>query len=256
MKNIIGIFYLLLLIIIIWLFDILNCIIDGFEINNIKMYVISLKHKNRLDNIKEQQSKINTNIEIFDAVKGDKININQLIDDNILSRDWVNTNSNPHKLREIGCYLSHYNIYTKIRNDTLPGYTIIFEDDFNIQIDNFEHDVISLIKNSNDDFDMIYLGNWYNNHGTIINNNLYNLDKDNVLIGTHAYIVNNKNIENIIKATKYIDMPIDTKIESLGKNDELTVLVVYPTIVNMIDSPSTIRDMKLENFNMIHWYNH
>jgi len=257
MNNIIGILFLLLLIIIIWLFDILNCIIDGFEINNIEinnieMYVISLKHKNRLDNIKEQQSKINTNIEIFDAVKGDKLNINQLMDDNKIPRGWEK-NEAQHKLREIGCYLSHYNIYTKILNDKLPGYTIIFEDDFNIQTDNFENDVISLIKNSNDDFDMIYLGNWYNNHGTIINNNLYNLDKDNHLIGTHAYIVNNKNIEKIIKATTYIDMPIDHKIYNLGKNDELLVLVVYPTIVNMIDSPSTIKDMTIETFNKIHW---
>jgi len=249
MKNIIGIIFLLLLIIMIWLFDILNCIIDGFEINNIKMYVISLKHQKRLDNIKEQQSKINTNIEIFDAVKGDKININQLISDNIVSEGYVISNTNPHKLREIGCYLSHHNIYTKILNDNLPGYTIIFEDDFNIQSDNFENDVISIIKNSNDDFDMIYLGNWYNNHGTIITNNLYNIDKDKHLIGTHAYIVNNKNIEKIIKATKYIDMPIDHKIYVLGRNDELLVLVVYPTIVNIMDSPSTITDMTIENYN-------
>ena len=218
------------------------------------MYVISLKHKNRLDNIKEQQSKINTNIEILDAVKGDKLNINPLFDDNILSRDWVNTNSNPHKFREIAVYLSHYNIYTKIRNDKLPGYTIIFEDDFNIQIDNFENHVITLIKNSNDNFDMIYLGNNNNNHDKLINNNLYTHDNNVPLNGMHAYIVNNKNIEKIINATKYIDMPIDVKIHNLAKNDELTILVVNPTIVNHPnDSPSTIEDMNLENFNMIHW---
>ena len=67
------------------LFDSLNNTTDNFEVNNnIKMYVISLKHKNRLDNIKEQQSKINTNIEIFDAVNGDKLNINQLISDKLV----------------------------------------------------------------------------------------------------------------------------------------------------------------------------
>ena len=248
MKNIIYILLLLLLLLFL-LFDSLNCIIDGFEINNIKMYVISLKHKHRLDNIKEQQSKINTNIEIFDAVKGDKININQLMDDNILSRDWVNTNTNPHKLREIGCYLSHYNIYTKIQNDKLTGYTIIFEDDFNIQPDNFEENIISLIKTSNDDFDMIYLGNNNNNHDKLINNNLYTHDNNVPLNGTHGYIVNNKNIEKIIKLTKYIDTPIDVKIHNLAKNDELTILVVNPTIVNHPnDSPSTIEDMNIETF--------
>lgn len=245
MKNIIYIL-LLLLIIIILLFDSLICIIDGFNINNIKMYVISLKRENRLDNIKKQQSKINTTIEIFDAVKGDNLNINQLMDDNIISRNWEK-NDTIYKLREIGCYLSQYNIYTKILNDKLPGYTIIFEDDFNILIDNFENEVISLIKNSNDDFDIMFLGNYESNHGTLINNNLYNHNKDVLLIGCYAYIVNNKNIEKIIKATKYIDMPIDHKIHNLAKNDELLVLVVYPcNIVNVIDSPSTIRDMTIE----------
>ena len=43
-------------------------------------------------------------------------------------------------------------------------------------------------------------------------------------------------------------MPIDFKIHTLAKNDELLVLVVFPTIVNMIDIPSTIRDMTLETF--------
>ena len=37
--------------------------------NPIKIYVISLRREDRLENIKNQQSKINNNIEIFDAVK-------------------------------------------------------------------------------------------------------------------------------------------------------------------------------------------
>jgi GR25 family glycosyltransferase involved in LPS biosynthesis len=74
------------------------------------IYVITLKRKERLDNIAEQQSKIPQEIQLFDAVKGDQLDIEQLIKDNLLSPSAGFLHEVSHK-RVVGCYLSHYNIY-------------------------------------------------------------------------------------------------------------------------------------------------
>ena len=66
--------------------------------------------------------------------------------------------------------------------------------------------------------------------------------------GMHAYLINNKKIDNIIDMVKIVDTPIDVKIEDLGKLHKLTILVIYPTIVNVINSISNINDLSIETF--------
>ena len=223
---------------------------EGFENNDnkIKMYVISLRREDRLKNIEEQRAKINNNhLEIFDAIKGDSLNIEKLMDDNIISRIWENGPS--YKKREIGCYLSHHYIYNKIvTHHQEDDYTIIFEDDFKIESDDFLGDVNNAIKLTDGNFDILFLGNTNNNRGKLYDKNIYHVNNNESLNGTYCYMVNNKNIGKIISETEDIDMPIDLKINDLYNKNKLNVLVMYPTIVAHSSESSNIRDMTVETF--------
>jgi len=252
-KNKLTLMILIIIFLLIIYFIVTYINKEGFDNNddnnNIKIYVISLRHEDRIKNIEEQRVKINNNhLEIFDAVKGDKLNIEKLMGDNIISRIWENGPS--YKKREIGCYLSHYYIYNKIAANLSSGYTIIFEDDFKIESDNFMDDVNSAIKLTDGNFDLLFLGNINNNHGKLYDKNIYYVDKNETLIGTHCYIVNNKHIEKIISETKDIDMPIDLKIDDLYKKNKLNVLVMFPTIVIQSAESSNIRDITIETFTL------
>jgi hypothetical protein len=72
---------------------------ESFESNNIDMFVISLRNNDRLENIKSQQDKIDESIQLFDAVKGDTLNISELFKNGII--DEIYENASGKKLREI-----------------------------------------------------------------------------------------------------------------------------------------------------------
>lgn len=238
---------LLLIIIVVNGFSLSYYTYESFVTNDdFKLYVISLKREDRLNNIEEQQTKIDNKIEIFDAVKGDSLDIEQLIKDGTISDSW--RNGPEYKKREIGCYLSHYNIYKKILENQNSKYTIIFEDDFQIKSDNLMKDVKKALDSINEDFDMLYLGNHDNNKGELFKNNIYRIDFNNRLTGTHAYVINNKNIQKIVDETKFVDAAIDWKIFNLSKEKKLNVFVIYPTIVDQSANDSNIRNMTVETF--------
>ena len=137
-------------------------------------------------------------------------------------------------MTEIGCYLSHLNIYKKIKQDNKKGYTIIFEDDFLVNSDNLLYEVkkiITILNKKNIDFDIIFLGNLRNNHGKNIQDNIYIIDYGNGLYGTHGYVVNNKNINKIINKTNKIDRPIDIKIQDLSYKKIFKTIVISPNLI-------------------------
>lgn len=233
MNYIISI--LVILIVIIFGFLKLNYINENFDDSNIlDIYVITLGKEERLENIKKQQKKINNKIEIFNAVNGKNLDINDLINQNILVDDNNLSQNYNNKMGEIGCYLSHLNIYKKIKEDNKKGYTLIFEDDFSIKSKNFINDIENAIDNLNSkniDFDFLFLGNLKDNHGENIADNLYYLDKNINLWGTHAYIINNKNIDKIINELNTIKIPIDTSIEKLSFENVFNTITIYPNLV-------------------------
>ena len=227
-------------------------LIESFEtvnIDDLQLYVISLRHQNRLDNITNQQERIKLPIEIFDAVNGDKLDLNKLINENIVDTHLVNGTSNRN--REIGCYMSHLYIYNKIQNDQNDQnnkkkykYTVIFEDDFNNKHNDLIDEIISIINqlnNANIDFDFIYLGNHRENRGELVINNIYKVSNNTHLYGLHAYIINNKNINKIVNELKYIDGLIDVKIQDFSLNGTFNTYVIYPTIVDPLGIESTIQ---------------
>jgi GR25 family glycosyltransferase involved in LPS biosynthesis len=236
--------YIIVLLIIVILFLFLKTNKEGFD-NNFDIYVITLKSEDRMINIKSQQEKINIPIQIFDAVNGNNLILNNI--DNLKS-DGFNPNEKQKK-REIGCYLSHYNIY-KICKKT--GYTIVFEDDFSIDVDNLIDKINKSIEklNENINFDIMYIGNhiWNEKHGSFIVDDLYKVGNHEGLGGTHAYVINNKNIDKIIQETSLIDRQIDVKIQHLANEGKLNVIKTYPYYVNTIEVESTIADEPFTNY--------
>ena len=228
----------LLLIIIIITFGFLlpTFINEKFEDSDIlDMYVITLGKEERLQNIKNQEDKINKKINIFNGINGLKLNLDDLIKKNILS-DYHNLSKNEnHAKREIGCYLSHLSIYKKIKKANKDGYTIIFEDDFLINSDNLLEEVKKSIQTLNDkniNFDFLFLGNTTNNYGENITDNLYKLDNNNNLYGLYGYLVNNKNIDKIIEKTSKIDRPIDNMIQDLSYENIFNTIIIKPHLIN------------------------
>lgn len=213
--------------------------------NNIKevdFFVISLRNPNRLLNIDNQNKKLNVKITIVDAVNGVNINQNKLLEDNILSINFSDIGSLKRN-KEIGCFMSHEKIYNIIKNNNeQKRYSLILEDDFNIISDDITkllNDILVTIDTM--DFDILFLGNTFDNIGSQVKNNIYSIDKNKYTIGNFAYIVNNKNINKLITLIKPIDSPIDNKIDTLIKNDKLNCMVVYPNIINyMVEITSEI----------------
>lgn len=249
--------FLLCVVIFVVLF--INCCstnVEGFD-QMIRMYVISLRHEDRMKNIKIQEEKIKNNIIIFDAVKGDQLNIQQLLNDGIIDKTFENASKK--EKRVIGCYMSHLHLLKQINNemdgDNAVGYSIIFEDDFVIPIDHFlyeTHTIITKLNSKKIDFDFIFLGNCSNNVGENMFDNVYKVNPQQNLYGTHGYIVNNKKINKILDKIKFIDSPIDNKYESLARENELTIFVIHPNIVHYAgdELPSNINDLSIENFSL------
>ena len=184
----------------------------------------------------------------MDAVVGKNINVDELIQNNILTPNIYEnipqneiqpfTDDFEKRKNEIGCYLSHLKIYDMIKEKGNTGYSIIFEDDFEL-INNFSnilHD--SLLFLDERDFDMLFLG-LIGNKGEHIVYNIYNTTPYSWC--THGYLVNNKNIDKIIDKLKYIEKIVDVSIfDKAGKN-ELIVYRLEQEIVKQADLGSEIR---------------
>ena len=226
---------LLILIIFIFGFFKTKHINETFDnLNSIDMYVITLGKEERLNNIKNQQKKIDNKIKIFNGINGIQLDVNDLLKKNILAKDYKLSKNYNHAKREMGCYLSHLNIYLQIKEDNKKGYTVIFEDDFIINSDNLIDDIkkaIDTLDNKNIDFDFLFLGNSTDNKGLHIVDNLYEVNENKELYGLYGYLINNKNIDKIIDKTKQIDRPIDVIIQDLSYINEFKTIIMYPHLI-------------------------
>lgn len=213
----------------------------------IDYYVITMKNPERLENIEKQSEKLKAQgtpvqIQIVDGVVGVDLNLDELIEQKKLSPEYKDSRGQGNKKkREIGCYMSFLKIYDMIQEKTDSGYSVIFEDDFDIHSDHFLkeiHESIGYLKRNNLDFDILYLGvQGYlgpegNNHGELVDKNLYEIDKKNDLYGCYGMIINHKNIGKIINHMKYIKQAIDVEFTQLCHSEKLKAYVIYPHIVN------------------------
>lgn len=227
----------------------------------IDYYAITMKNPERIENINQQMDILKkqgtpVHIELVDAVKGIDLNLNELIKQETLSPNYQSGygEAEKQKKKEIGCFMSHLKIHELIQQkqqkQTSKKYSVIFEDDFKIVSEHFVKEIedsLTILEKTRPDFDLLYLGTNYENHGNIIEHHTYEIDKKNVLFGTHAILVNNSKIDKFIKNLKPIKHPIDVQYMELCKSDALNAYILFPKLViQQFDKiPSTITS---ENF--------
>jgi len=207
---------------------------------DIDYYVIHIKNytkpqsRLRIKNIKENEEKLKQKINLFDGIDGKKIDINNLK----IYHPELKNNYITEYLGEIGCYLSHFNLINNLEEN--EKYSVIFEDDFFINKNDLHENILNIINKINIDFDILYLSNNYNNHGINYIDNIYFPDKNNVIYGTQAYIVKNKNKSKIINNLLNINEPIDVKFKTLIDSNKLNGLVIFPIIVYVNKNMGTL----------------
>ena len=260
--NLLIIFFLFILYIV--YFRMFYSNVELFEIvNSIDFYVITMSKDDRLNNIKSQiekqiqiieiddtknnkNNKFNFSIEIVDAVVGKNLDLQNLFDKNIINEkicydvEKTSTDNNilenfnnkiENRKNEMGCYLSHLKIYDIIKSKNQKGYSVIFEDDFELEPDfmyKLEESILKL-KSINFDFDFLFLGGLLGNNDINVIDNIYYTSEN--CFQTHGYLINNINIDKIIENLKFIEDILDVQIFKKGLNRELTVLKIDPVIV-------------------------
>jgi len=192
---------------------------------NFNYKVIHIRGKeDRYNNIIRNQNKLEQKIEIFDAIIGEQVDLGNMSIFGSLLQDSAEYTF----INEIGCYLSHFMLVKSIASS---GYTIVFEDDFDI-IHNNLHDKVKDIISKVDDFDLIYLGNINNNHAKQHKDNIYTVDVSSYLWGTYAYIINDKSAKRIYNKLRPMRLAIDNQYKMLIDKEELKAYVIYPPLVN------------------------
>ena len=213
----------------------------------ITYYVIHMsKDDTRVENINENISKLGHPIQNFEAVVGKNVNLKDLsgFDERLVDNFTTDASRSKYKsIGEVGCYLSHFLLIKTIaESGDRMGYTVVFEDDLSIVIDDLQDKIVKSIKTLGDarrDFDLLYLGNLRRkhgqgdtNHGENLANDLFYPDKTKPIWGTHAYVVKNANARKIYENLLNMNLAIDNKYTQLVQYDDLTAFLLSPTVVN------------------------
>jgi GR25 family glycosyltransferase involved in LPS biosynthesis len=252
MKNIKYFYIFNLFLIVVVCSYLLNYIIENFEVvQDIDFYIISLKNEDRMKNIDTQIEKIKNsefeakNIEIIEAIPGKDLELNKLIEEGVLSPDaYLNQDPDLEKRkeihkREVGCYLSHMKTYKAIAEKNKDGFSVIFEDDFELLDDFLKTLDETMIKIKEMDFDILFLGMIGHKGDNIIDNVFHIHDSESWC--AHGYLVNNKSANKILDKMKYIDTVLDKELFDKGRAKELIIYRLDPLIVDTVDLYTGIR---------------
>lgn len=221
--------------------------IELFEnVENIDYYVITMRPEDRLQNIDLQYSKMRENtanikLEYVDAVVGKNLDTDKMKKTGKLVPRHKSAFSSSIN-NELGCYLSHIKAYEMILAKGVSGFSVIFEDDFNLDdgfVEKLEESV-EILKSV--DFDYCFLGMFNGGGGEKLDGNIYRIpNKNENMWGTEAYLVKNESIPKIMNALTPITDLIDVSIFNKGKSGDLNVYVLQPTIVSQGGFGTSIR---------------
>ena len=198
--------------------------------NIFNYYVIHIKNKkDRFENIKNMEQKLGIPIEIFYGIDGNSDDINNIskFDSNLNLKNKFDYNG------IIGCYLSHFLLLKQIYNNNFNNeYSVIFEDDFDIQVNDLNDKINDAINNIDIDFDFIFLGIEGCTVGDNYKNNLYFINKTKKTWGFQGYVVKNKNIYKILKQLYNIIFEVDIQIFFKIKSGDLNGFFIHPNYIN------------------------
>ena len=211
--------FILLLVLLLVLYIIIYKSNKNFE-NEIPVYLISMekdieRRKNLLKYVTPNE---------YSSVDGSKLlPIKTLKKINIIEKEDI-------KKGEIGCYLSHYNIFNKIKNYN-DNYSIIIEDDVEFDIKKNINIIKDLVNNAPLDWEIIFIGHNYYEETEEKDNfkfNEYTFKKITRVFGTQSYIINNKAISSKIQQLLPIKGPIDIILPSV-----FTSYIIEPQLTNL-----------------------
>ncbi len=220
---------LILIIILCLIFFITEKYTELDESNNIDYKVIHLKNScdKKYKNILLNEQKLGKKINIFDGIYGKNVDINNLsVFDPKIKLNYKFKNKS-----ELGCYLSHLMVY-KNASKSNKKFTVLFEDDIDIVSNNLHKEILKIINDADDNFDLIYLGNLYESKSIKIKENIYKKNNLIPLYGCHAMLINNKNANKIFSYLSNINDTVDKHLETLINQNKINAYVIYPSLVN------------------------
>jgi GR25 family glycosyltransferase involved in LPS biosynthesis len=229
---------------------------------DIKYYVITMGQPHRIENIQKETDKLNSmapsgsghiKFDIVDAVKGDDLDLNRMVKEGKLAKEVINPEGYrgfgvvDKRKYEVGCYLSHIRAYEKIKRGIANGsinpnsYSIIFEDDLEIQDGYFEglQKGMDYLTSNQKDFDMLFLG-LHSEENDLVGSNIYRPNCKGIYncYYSHAYLIPNSKVDKLLEKMAFIDNTVDIKMISLSESGDLSVFRIMPDIVNQ-NSPTT-----------------
>ena len=146
-------------------------------------------------------------------------------------------------LGSLGTCLSHFYIYKTMVEEKIP-YMCIFEEDAIIN-DDFRIKLDKLLKNTPDDWDIIYLGmscDYSHDDRCHQNDNINevkpNLFKIKYAYGTYGYIINLSGVKKILPNIYPIWWHVDTLLSNLMVQNKINA---YSYIPNIIFHPGTFK---------------
>jgi len=195
-------------------------------------YVISMKDKEREDNIKKMELKLGYPLEIFNGIDGNDIDFN-LID--------VKFCYNFKYKRELGCFLSHYTLYKHLI-DSPYTYTVIFEDDFKICTDDLNNKIKECITETKNKYDFLFLGYNKKTISTRLKKHYYLK-----YWGFHAYVIKNDSLSTLIPLLQKAYSEIDIQVYNILRSGSFTAFFFNPVLVTQNNFKSLIRSTSTTN---------
>tara|TARA_B100001093_G_C26774895_1_gene991884 strand:+ start:596 stop:1483 length:888 start_codon:yes stop_codon:yes gene_type:complete len=210
--------------------------IENFnQINFDKVYVINMKKDiSRMSKLKKQAKKSNLNLVRYEAVNGRKLDLEDLIKNNIVKINKYsfpnhNKNGRDSLMGSIGCALSHKNIWKKLVKSKDNNY-LILEDDVIIP-KNFQSKFDKITNQIKGDWDIIFCGGSRIFGEKISKNIIRGIFNGNSWrnCGLFGYVINKKSAKKLIKMTSPISNYIDVQ---LNQNfNKLKVYYLTPQII-------------------------
>lgn len=212
---------------------------------NVPIFFINLERSNdRRKNILKMLKKKEIDGIITKAVDGNDLNIEELKKNGTYDVNYaVKKFSRDLSPNEIGCALSHLNIYTKIVDENIAA-CIICEDDINL-VEDFKKKINKVLDELPSDWELVYL--WYRTKEfrTISDNIISFPSKTHIPGGAVCYMLKKSGAKKLLKEAFPIHYPSDSLIgrgyrwgiKTYGTDPQLAKL-------NLL-FPSTIRRTKM-----------
>jgi GR25 family glycosyltransferase involved in LPS biosynthesis len=190
--------------------------IENFSGQKTKIFVINLDRDwKRMKELDMEMKENNLEYERFSAIKG-----SELTDESPIIKKYFASNLKKYNNNQKGCTLSHISIWNKIKESN-HELTIVMEDDVIIPKNLFQKLDIYL-KQLPEDWDILFLGgnriigHKYSEH--LVSPDISKRGN----YGTFAYLIRNKNIDNILGICKNIKLHTDLFMQhELGKDNKI-----------------------------------